>query len=311
MTVSAPILAATDFSRHGDRAARRAARIAAEQHSALDLITVVSRSRLDTIRRALGLEAEGVEAQLVAHAQARLQSLGEELVREHGCELRCRVRSGGASGEILAHAKESGARLLVIGQHGEHGLTGSLLGGTAGKLLRNTALPLLMVRGEATRPYQTVVVATDFSASCRGALRLAVQVAPRARAHVVYALDPPYEMKMFNAGVPSDVISLYQQGYAAQARRAMGEYLRSEALAESPAVSAQLVPGVPEQAILEQAVAKHADLIVIGRSGQSLLTELLLRSVSTAVSEDARADVLVLRGTDAELPDAETARPPL
>lgn len=299
MSESEPILTATDFSRFADMAVRRAARLAAEQRRVLELITVISRTRMDVLRELIGLDSGGVELQLIENARARLQALAAEIAHEHGCEVRTHVRSGSACAEILEHARETQAKLIVVGKHGDRGLVGGLLGGTAAKVLRHAVRPVLLVRRATSRPYQAVVVATDFSSACQGALRLTAQLAPRAHLHVINALDPPFEMKLVSAGVPTQVISEYQERYKAQARQAMQEYLRTESHGISGSLSMALAPGEPARVIQEQAVSQRADLIVVGRSGQSLITDLLLRSVSAAVAEEAQADVLVLHGTEA------------
>lgn len=293
-----PILTATDFSQNADLAVRRAARLAAEQGAALELLTVLSRPRLERIKRLVFPGDAVVEARLLSDARERLQALADELAGAHGCEVHRVVRSGLAHQEILRRAEEIDASLLVIGAHGERGLPSDILGGTALKILCHAALPVLLVRRAATESYRMAILSTDFSAPCRGALRVAARLASRARIQILHALDFPYEMKMVGAGVPSDTIAQYHQSYAAEARSALSEYLRAEACGPSELITAHLVPGEPAQVILEQAIAQGADLILIGRSGQSLMASLLFRSVSAAVAEEAQADVLVLHGAD-------------
>lgn len=303
----APILTATDFSLHGDQAVRRAARLAAEQRVPLELVTVLSRPRLELLRRLFGVTDPDAEARLLSQARDRLAALQEELVRELGCEIRSRVLQGSAHQEILRRARETGASLIVVGAHGERGLTGGLLGGTAGKLLRRAELPLLLVRKAPSGPYRMVLVATDFSPSCRGALRSASRLAPQAWHMVLFALDLPYETKLVTARVPPDAIELYRQSYAAEARLSMQGYLAAEAPEPRGAMSAEIVAGDPEQVIAAQAKAHRAELIILGRSGQSFLEAVLLRSVSAAVLEESGVDVLVLHATDSSAP-SDTAK---
>lgn len=293
----APILAATDFSQNGDMAVRRAARLAQERGTALELLTVVSQPRLATIRRLLGIADPDVEERIETDARARLAALQEELVREHGLQVHSHVLRGSAHQEILHLADEIGAELIVVGAHGERGLAG-LLGGTAGKLLRGTGRPVLLVRKAASGPYRRVLVATDFSDSCRGALRTAAQLAPQAWLNVLHVLDPPYETKLVSVGVPSDAVAHYRESCAAEARQSMSQYVRAEACGNPDAMSTDIVPGDPSHALAERAKALRADLIAVGRSGQSFVSELLLHSISQEVTDSAPADVLVLHGAE-------------
>lgn len=61
------------------------------------------------------------------------------------------------------------------------------------------------------------------------------------------------------------------------------------------AVTTTLVKGHPRQAILEEAEAWGADLIVVGSHGYRGLTRLLLGSVAQAVAAHARCSVEIVR----------------
>jgi nucleotide-binding universal stress UspA family protein len=49
---------------------------------------------------------------------------------------------------ILREAEQAGARLIVMGTHGRRGLTRAVLGSDAELVLRASALPVLLVRGQ-------------------------------------------------------------------------------------------------------------------------------------------------------------------
>jgi universal stress protein A len=77
--------------------------------------------------------------------QAREARLGE-LAERHGLgDCPRAVVSGGLREEILRHARERGADLIIVGSHGRHGLA-ALLGSTASGLVREAPCDLLAVR---------------------------------------------------------------------------------------------------------------------------------------------------------------------
>lgn len=83
-----------------------------------------------------------IEAELRQHAEAQLNSLGDELgVAENNRFL----REGRPSNEIKALAEAEGVDLIVMGTHGQHGL-GLLLGSTANAVLHGVACDVLAVR---------------------------------------------------------------------------------------------------------------------------------------------------------------------
>ena len=52
---------------------------------------------------------------------------------------------------ILAHARTWGAEIIVMGTHGRRGFNRLLLGSDAERVLRDTKVPLLLVRGETRK----------------------------------------------------------------------------------------------------------------------------------------------------------------
>ena len=57
-----------------------------------------------------------------------------------------KTRIGRPAIEIRAHAEYMGADLIVIGSHGQHGLSGMMLGSTANGVLHNAPCDVLTVR---------------------------------------------------------------------------------------------------------------------------------------------------------------------
>ncbi|BDG05227.1 universal stress protein [Anaeromyxobacter oryzae] len=59
------------------------------------------------------------------------------------------IRTGPAAAEILAHAREQGADLLVLGTHGRKGLAKLAFGSVAEKVAKQAPCPVLLVRPRA------------------------------------------------------------------------------------------------------------------------------------------------------------------
>lgn len=85
----------------------------------------------------------GVHEMALSEAAARLN----EIVSEHGLTGTSKVvvREGSPSTEILEHAKEAGADLIVIGSH-EPGLADYLLGSVAVRVVRHAHCSVLVAR---------------------------------------------------------------------------------------------------------------------------------------------------------------------
>lgn len=61
--------------------------------------------------------------------------------------LRALLREGDPATEIIAAAKETGARMIVMGTHGRGGIAHLFLGSVAEKVMRESAVPVMTVRG--------------------------------------------------------------------------------------------------------------------------------------------------------------------
>jgi nucleotide-binding universal stress UspA family protein len=69
-----------------------------------------------------------------------------EPLRVEGLEVSTALRKGRPSPEIIAHVKETGSDLLIIGSHSKRGPLDVGLGSTASALLRDLETTVLMVR---------------------------------------------------------------------------------------------------------------------------------------------------------------------
>jgi nucleotide-binding universal stress UspA family protein len=83
----------------------------------------------------------GFQSEVMAAARRAL----DQQAAEHG-GLRAVLREGDAATEILAVAKELGARFVVMGTHGRKGLSHLFLGSVAERVVRRSAIPVMTVR---------------------------------------------------------------------------------------------------------------------------------------------------------------------
>jgi nucleotide-binding universal stress UspA family protein len=117
---------------------------------------------LNVVDEALGLGSTDMGVVDMSHLLQSVRELGEKSVEQAAWlagkrGLRADVSvlpSGGrhASDTILEEARRWRADLIVMGTHGRRGFNRLLLGSDAERVLRDTPVPLLLVREQYTKP---------------------------------------------------------------------------------------------------------------------------------------------------------------
>lgn len=275
------ILAATDFSAVADRAVGRAALIAKRHGAELHLLRVVHPL---TLYPGQEIDAGPLDEAALGAAGKRLGSLAKVLAEHYGIRTHAAWRLGRAHSQTAEYAKEIGTDLVVVGARGENTLLRLLLGSTANRLLRVRSRPTLIVRNVEVEPYRRVVAAVDFSRSSKAVLTWARRLAGDENLDVVHVLEPELERRL-----PAN-----EREKANAEMRAIAQGLTQKLLADLPGkTTGHVETGYPPARLLELAQAGRADLIVLGRHGQTGLEEFLLGSVSKDVAHTAECDVLV------------------
>jgi nucleotide-binding universal stress UspA family protein len=174
------ILVATDLSERSDRAVQRGLRIADRLGAACHALTVVD---------------ENLPADLAAEWQERSEA---RLIRQ--IDALAPAASGAVATALLgdpvatipAHAAEIGADLLVVGLHRPRSFLDALRETTMERLVRLSAMPVLLVRNPVDDDYDKVLALVSFSPACAAALRAAAELAPGVRPDAIHAVYVPF-----------------------------------------------------------------------------------------------------------------------
>lgn len=136
------ILLAADFHDDSRAVLDRARTMSRLCGAELTLLHVVESVPVETGNELMVPPSLPVESDLIASAEERLQTVGDEL----GIPPKRRyVRVGHTKREILGVAEAEGSDLIVVGSHGRHGLA-LLLGSTANAVLHGAPCDVLAVR---------------------------------------------------------------------------------------------------------------------------------------------------------------------
>ena len=135
------ILCAVDLSDENVTVAVRAAEMAQHHKAKLDLLHVVEYIPIDLANELVIPQQQDIENQLTERAKKVVHTLAQQLGLEQVTE---NIVSGSTKGEIIKFANAQEVDLIVIGQHGRHGIS-RILGSTANAVLHNAPCDVMAV----------------------------------------------------------------------------------------------------------------------------------------------------------------------
>ena len=217
-----------------------------------------------------------------------------------GVDVATHVRVGfGRPHEVIRQwASADGVDLVVIGTHGRSGFDRLLLGSVTEKVIRTVTCPVLTVPPaeglQAAVAFARILCPTDFSPSSRRALAVALELGRQAGGAVT--LLHAVEFLDVEAALPRHADEL-----RASRARLVDHFLHR--LAEEVADESQtwceirqvLVEGRAHRAIVAEATAHQADLIVMGTHGHGVVDRFLYGSTALQVVRTAPCPVLTVR----------------
>jgi nucleotide-binding universal stress UspA family protein len=260
------ILVATDFSTAGHAAVARAGQLAGQFGSALTVFHATPDWRLFSQRATAHQEHY---AQITRNADELMRAEVGWLDREYHLHARSEIHRDRATPGIVRAVGSVQPDMLVIGAGGEQVLPdgGTVLGGTALKLVGRIAVPLLLVRDSVPAPYRTSMAAVfGEPGATQSLVRWASALAGSGTCHVVRPYEAPYlhRMRLCQLSEAQITECAEEQRLLAQAECA--------ALAGAVQGAAQLVchvvRGAPLPTVLGQVAALAPQLLVIGQHAQ-------------------------------------------
>jgi nucleotide-binding universal stress UspA family protein len=141
------ILVALDGSPDAESALRHAVTLARDQNARLTLLTVAP-----PVATPVGAAASAPPDLLDIHSKI-LREATESLPEDIG--VTTRLERGDAAETILRVVREDGQNLIVMGSHGHSRFHRALLGSVSEKVLRASAVPVLLMRAGKEAPVPT------------------------------------------------------------------------------------------------------------------------------------------------------------
>ena len=281
-----------DLSPSSDRILGRLSLLSLADDARVTLLHVVPGSLLPRERQSAERDAKKTLADEVRHLRTQL----DKKVR-----IEAVVKVGTAAKEIAACATDRKAELVVMGRCGRRALRDAFLGSTAERVVRQTKLPVLVVRLAARAAYGRPALALDLDQAAHDVVRLMLLVLPRPlpRVEVIHAVDIPYHGLSYRS-LSEDETEERKHELRSNATDQLATLLAT-ALAKAnvrpedgPSWRTRVLYGSP-RTVVEKAVKKaETDLLVLGTHGYSGAAYVLLGTVAGDLLRAAECDVLMV-----------------
>ncbi len=232
-----------------------------------------------------GEETVVVDGQLTSSVE-EMQNIADELRNAlRQCEVSFFAPKGDPKTVILDLAEQNHADMIVVGSNCKSTLERLFLGSVSQSILNAAKCPVFVAKTpcclsrEASPGFRTILVPVDNSVYSDVAVRWLVNFhwAPETKIIVVAVVGDDTDL--------GDVRQSLE-------RRAWD----LSRLLNTNNVTVEIIKGEPQQSIVNLAKEHYADLILMGSHGHSGFKQMILGSVSHAVSHAAPCAVAIVRG---------------
>lgn len=262
-----PILVASDLAARSDRVLDRALSIAEAIDCGVVLVHVLE-------------NAAASEPDL-----ERLRTIVRHDLGAHADAVEVRIERGSVPATLAHVADEEDSPLIVTGTGRFNAPVDYVLGTAVDFLVRQSPVPVLVVRRRPNRAYRRLLVLTDFSLCSQTALEAADDFFPKARIELVHfcpaprrpLADPQAEDRLF-----------------AEAEAEMAEFLSELEASLRGRVTAAVERGDPRHSINARFLEGGYDLLVLGTRGRGAVARATVGSIAASLLAAAMSDVMMV-----------------
>jgi len=278
------ILMATDLSARSDRALDRAVELACNFGAHLTVVHVVDED----------LPSSLAQSQQEAAEQAVQSYLDTFRAANNSSSISIEIVLGRAHSDILETAEKVDAEMIVLGAHRNDAFMDVFRGTTAERIIRASNIPVLSVKNRVGGPYRRIMVAIDFSAYSRRALRFAFSFAPCAEFYLLHAYGTPFQAFLYGRATRREVSEQERLEFEQTIEAELEVFLTSQDV-KVPKLERIIREGEVRGVIRREARRLNPDLLVIGTHGRTGVAHAFLGSVAEDMLKDPPCDVVSVR----------------
>ncbi len=214
--------------------------------------------------------------------------------------VRVRIADGPPSLAIIRAARRARADVIVMGWRG-HGVIRRLLAGSVSRTVVRAAPCSVLVVRRAVRNVSRVVIGVDGSEQSARAVAFATRLQPPEGGRILLVTAAPLMSDPSNPLLPSGIRQSAASGIANINRTRIAEARANlHRLAKGPRAAGWRVDiivtnAAPLRSLLSAVTQAGADILIVGATGATQLTRLLLGSVAQGALDRSPVPVLIVR----------------
>ena len=289
------ILVATDFSEYSKVALDICLGASKCMKTKLYVLHTIEKFPHDYVHLLSGTAHSNMKQKLEEEAMNKIKAmLPEELLGSE--DIVPIVRFGKPFLEIIKVAKEKDVDLMAIGTHGRAGVDRVILGSVAERVVRKAGCTVMVIRNRKYVGFKRIIVPIDFSDCSRKALEYAVAT---ARAHsskltILHVYEGSFVEPYVKAANSEEEANEIMKEIERVNETKYDEFLKTVDLS-GVEYEKLLEKGIPETEIVDIAMEKQANLIVMGTHGRSGIKHILIGSTAEEVVRAVHCDIIIVK----------------
>lgn len=199
------------------------------------------------------------------------------------------------SKRIVNAAEKINANMIIIGAGEKSEGDSFILGSNAKKIIKKSSKPVFVIKSKSNLAIHTICCPIDFSLESKRALKNAITLAHRFKAKLIVLSvydAPEFYSLSHRIDVTEEIASIRNVH-----EREFNEFI-SPFNFDGIDVSLEIVQGEPAEQIIIEAKKHKADLVVIGTTGKSGISKILMGSVAEKVIRNIPNSFITLKQED-------------
>lgn len=277
------MLVAVDFSNSSENVLKNSIKFAKTFQSEITLIHILPDD----------IDDEKVSLLVKSAASARLKELSD-IIKEEGVDIGNPILEYGNYCDKIVNASDKiNANLVIVGAGEKLKKDAFQLGTTAEKIIRKSNKPVLVVKNDQTSDIRNIICPVDFSEESSRALHSAITLSRMFDAKLLILSVYIFYHHTFTK---LDPFKINEQRKLEQEKQ-LNKFLKEFNLVDINVVK-KIAGGEPAEEILKTIKNNNSDLLIMGTTGKSGISKILMGSVTEKVTREVLCSFITLKNKD-------------